>query len=199
VERLGRGSVREALLESPRGPSLRLLPIAMGMVVAGTVLLFVPDMAGLRQPFWSPAGLALILLAIAGFFGGRLVLGPRLVRVERAWLLSLPFPVRGYFRTLGQSPEEERSVRVRIVFRGAVPEREVLEGLFGRVVYPATARITGGNGTRWTAESGPIRSYVSDDIAATNGPVLGWMRCVVEDVLLPLHEAYPLRSARFGG
>jgi hypothetical protein len=34
-------------------------------------------------------------------------------------------------------------------------------------------------------------------VSPTNGPVLRWMRCVVEDVLLPLHEAYPLRSAEF--
>jgi hypothetical protein len=199
VERLGRGYVRAALLERPRGRALPLLPVAMGMVVAGTVLLVFPDLVGLRQPFWPTAGLALVLLAIAGFFGGRLLLAPRLVGVERAWLLSLPFPVRAYFRTLGSAPEEERRVRVRIVFRGAAPEQEVLEGLFGRVTVPATARITGGRGTRWQAESGPIRSIVMDDVDPTNGAVLSWMRSVVDDVLLPLHEAFPLRGVRFGG
>ena len=199
VERLGRGNVADALLERPRGPALPLLRISMGMVVAGSVPLVFGDLVGLRQPFWPAVGLALIGLAIAGFFGGRLLLGPRRVRAERAWLLSLPFPVRGYFRTLGQTPEEERQVRVRIVFRGAAPEQEVLEGLFGRVAYPATARVTGGQGSRWRAESGPIRSVVMEDMEPTNGPVLSWMRVVVDDVLLPLHEAFPLRSARFGG
>jgi hypothetical protein len=28
--------------------------------------------------------------------------------------------------------------------------------------------------------------------------VLHWMRGVVEEVLIPLHDAYPLRSAEFG-
>jgi hypothetical protein len=199
VERLGRGYVAGALLERPRGKALPLLYIAMGMVVAGTVLLVFPDLVGLRQPFWAAVGLGLIGLAIAGFFGGRWLLAPRLVRRERAWLQALPFPVRGYFRTLGNSPEEERQVRVRIVFRGDAPEREVLEGLFGRVVFPATARLTGGQGSRWRAESGPIRSIVMEDMDPTNGPVLSWMRVVVEDVLLPLHAAYPIRSAHFGG
>jgi hypothetical protein len=199
VERLGRSNVREALLERPHGKALPLLPIAMGMVVAGSVPLIFGDLVGLRQPFWAPVGLGLILLAIAGFFGGRWLLAPRLVREERVWLQSLPFPVRGYFRTLGNAPEEERQVRVRIVFRGGAPEREVLEGLFGRVVFPATARLTGGQGSKWRAESGPIRSIVMEDMYSTNGPVLSWMRCVVEDVLLPLHAAYPIRSAHFGG
>ena len=199
VERLGRGNVATALFENPRGSALPLLRICMGMVVAGSVPLVFGDLVGLRQPFWPAVGLALIGLGIAGFFGGRLLLAPRRVREERAWLLSLPFPVRGYFRTLGQSPEEERQVRVRIVFRGPVPEREMLEGLFGRVTYPATARITGGKGSRWRAESGPIRSIVMEDVEPTNGPVLWWMRIVVDEVLLPLHEAFPLRSARFGG
>jgi hypothetical protein len=169
------------------------------MVVASTVLLVFPDLVGLRQPFWGAVGLGLIVLAIAAFFGGRMLLAPRLVRQERAWLQALPFPVRGWFRTLGSAPEEERQVRVRIVFRGDAPEREVLEGLFGRVTYPATARLTGGQGSKWQAESGPIRSVVMEDVDATNGPVLSWMRIVVDDVLLPLHAAYPIRSARFGG
>jgi hypothetical protein len=96
-------------------------------------------------------------------------------------------------------PEEERQVRVRIVFRGAAPAREVLDGLFGRVDFPATARVTGGEGARWRAESGPIRSIVMEDVDPTNGAVLSWMRCVVDDVLLPLHDAYPLRGACFLG
>ena len=90
-------------------------------------------------------------------------------------------------------------MRVRIVFRGAAPGREVLEGLFGRVTFPATARITGGQGLRWRAESGPIRSVAMEDMEPTNGLVVIWMRCVIDEVLVPLHEAFPLRGAAFGG
>ncbi|MFL5381735.1 MAG: hypothetical protein ACJ8GN_04400 [Longimicrobiaceae bacterium] len=199
MERLGRGYVRAALLESPRGPAPPLLPIAMVMVIAGTVLLVFGDLMGLRQPFWSKMGIGLTLLAIVGFFGGRVVLAPWLVRRERAWLQALPFPVRGYFRTLGQAPEEERRVCVRIDFREEPPEREVLEGLLGRVAYPASARITGGKGASWRAESGPIRSPAFEDVDPTNGAVLGWMRGVVEEVLLPLHAVHPLQSVEFRG
>jgi hypothetical protein len=171
----------------------------MAMIAAGTVLLVFGDLVGLRQPFWPKAGIGLVLLAIAGFFGGRMVLAPWLVRRERAWLQALPFPVRGYFRTLGRVPEEERQVRVRIDFQGEPPERELLEGLLGRVTYPASARITGGKGARWRAESGPIRSPAFDDVDPTNGAVLGWMRGVVEEVLLPLHAVHPLQSVEFRG
>lgn len=45
----------------------------------------------------------------------------------------------------------------------------------------------------------PIRSVVMEDVDPTNGAVLSWMRCVVDDVLLPLHAAYPIPSASFGG
>lgn len=38
-----------------------------------------------------------------------------------------------------------------------------------------------------------------EDVDPTNGAVLSWMRCVVDDVLLPLHAAYPIPSASFGG
>ncbi|MFL5539823.1 MAG: GNAT family N-acetyltransferase [Longimicrobiaceae bacterium] len=199
VERLGRGYVRAALLESPRGAAPPLLPVAMAMVVAGTVLLVFGDLVGLRQPFWPKVGMGLVLLAIVGFFGGRWVMAPWLVRRERAWLQALPFPVRGWFRTLGQAPEEERRVRVRIEFRGEPPEREVLEGLFGRVAIPATARLAAGQGASWRAESGPIRSPAFEDVDPTNGAVLRWMRGVVEEVLLPLHAVHPLQSVEFRG
>jgi len=70
-----------------------------------------------------------------------------LERVERDWLRALPFPVRGYFRVLGDAPVEERRLRVRIRFRGTVPDREVLERFLGRVHIPTTARLTGGDGS----------------------------------------------------
>jgi hypothetical protein len=119
--------------------------------------------------------------------------------VERRWLRGLPFPVRGWFRALGRTPEEERQMRLRIRFRDAAPEREVLEGLLGRVTFPATARVTGGAGSSWTVESGPIRTVFVDDVTPTNAFPLWWMRSVIDEALLPLHEAYPLRTVRFSG
>ena len=199
MERLGRANVRNALLASPRGASLPMLRISIVAVCAGTLLLFAPGFAGVGEETWRALGLVLLFGAIGGFFGGRLLLGPRYVRREAAWLASLPFPVRGYFRVLGETPSEERQVRVRIHFRHAAPEREVLEGMVGRVVYPATAVLTGGSGLRWTATSATIHTPAIDDVEMDNMQVLGWMRGMIGEVLLPLHAAYPLRGVRFDG
>ena len=155
----------------------------IGAVVAGSVL----PMAA--EGFWAAVGLALIMLASGGYFAARRVVGFRQLRVEREWLRSLPFPVRGYFRVLGGSPEEERQVRLRIRFRDVAPEREVLEGILGRVHLPATARLAGGAGTTWTVESGPIRTAIIDDVTPTNATTAWWMRGVIDEALLPLHAA----------
>ena len=194
VERLGRANVRAAVLDSPRGPAPPLLAIASGAVIVGTLLLLIAD-----EGIGSAVGLGLVLLACGGFWPARWIVAVRQVRAERVWLRSLPFPVRGYFRVLGDSPSEERTVRLRIRFRDAAPDREVLEGILGRVHLPATARLAGGSGASWTVESGPIRTVIIDDIAPTNAATLWWMRSVINESLVPLHEAYPLRAVRFSG
>jgi len=194
VERLGRGHVRNSLLDSPRGAAPPLLWITSGAVVIGTLLLVL----GGERGAW--VGMGLIALAIAGFFGGRWIVGRRLVGVERAWLRSLPFPVRGYFRVLGATPEEERILKMRIHFRAAAPERDLVDGMLGRVRYPATARLAGGSAAPiFTAESGPIRTVFVEDGTPSNHAPLGWMRTVIDEALLPLHEAYPIRRVEFRG
>ena len=199
AERMGRGNVLTALVESPRGPAIPLLRVFTALLVASSVLAFGADYLGLDHPLWRTVGLAVFFGAAVAYFPARWLAGRWYFRRERAWLLSLPFPVRGYFRALGRSPEEERHMRLRIAFRDAAPERELLEGLLGRVTLPATAALTGGSGPRWTAESGPIRSPAVGDVDPTNSAALWWMRAVVVEVLLPLHEVYPLRGAKFGG
>ncbi|HEU4559737.1 MAG TPA: hypothetical protein VFS20_17925 [Longimicrobium sp.] len=192
VERLGRANVRAALLESPREPAPPQLAITIGAVLTGTLLLLI---AG--DGIASGVGLALVVLACGGFWPARFVVGVRQVRAERVWLRSLPFPVRGWFRVLGDTPSEERTVRLRIRFRDAIPEREVLEGILGRIHLPATARLRGGAGATWTVESGPLRTTIIEDVTPTNASALWWMRSVIEESLVPLHEAYPLRAVRF--
>ena len=191
VERLGRANVRNALLDSPRGAAPPLLAFAIAAVVVGTTLLLLAGEHG------TVPGLALLGLAVAGYFPARWIVGMRQVRAEAVWLRALPFPVRGYFRVLGGTPAEERSVRLRIRFRGAAPEREVLEGLLGRVHLPATARLTGGSGASWRAQSGPIRTLIIDDVDPTNLATLSWMRSVLDEALIPLHEVFPLRGVGF--
>lgn len=193
AERLGRGYVRAAVRDAPRRSMPPLLAIFGGAVVVASILLFTAGEKG------SMVGIAIMALAIGGFFGARWVLGIWLAREERAWLLALPFPVRGYFRVLADSPAEERELRVRITFCDAAPSADVLEGMLARVTVPATARITGGAGTRWSVESGPIRTPSIDDMEMTNAMPLYWMRAVIKDALMPLHAVYPLRSVRFSG
>jgi hypothetical protein len=195
LERLLRPNIRRSLLDSPRGKAPPLTAIACGLVVLGTVLLLFDG--GESRGLPGNVGLALILLACAAFFPARWVQGRRLERVERRWLQSLPFPVKGYFRVLSATPSEETTVRVRIQFQGAVPEREVLDGLLGRVQFPASARVTEGRGATWIAESGPIRTVFVEDGTPTNAAPLHWMRGVIDEALLPLHQAYPLSEVEF--
>jgi hypothetical protein len=42
-----------------------------------------------------------------------------------------------------------------------------------------------------------IHSFASDDVEATNGPLLGWMRAVITETLLPLHAEHRVGSVRF--
>jgi hypothetical protein len=161
-------------------------------VVAGGLLLMLADGA------LSTLGLGMVLFSACGFFVARWLRGLRQTRVEAEWLRALPFPVRGYFRVLQAGPEEERYLTVRLSFRDTAPDAEILNGMLGRVQYPASVRLTGGNGLRWTARSGPIRSFVSDEVGPSNAPALGWMRVVIADALYPLHQVHPLRGVTFG-
>jgi hypothetical protein len=199
LERLLRPNIRLSLLDSPRGKAPPLTAIACGLVVLGTVLLMFTDESAEQRGWASVVGLALVLGASTLFFPARWILGMRLERVERKWLQSLPFPVKGYFRVLSATPSEETRVRVLIHFRGEPPEREVLDGLLGRVQFPASARLTDGRGATRTAESGPIRTVFVEDGTPSNAAPLHWMRGVIDEALLPLHEAYPLREVEFRG
>jgi hypothetical protein len=189
----GRGYARRALTELPRGRALSLFPIASVLVIVGTLLLIFTDGRT------STAGLLMVIAAAGWFFAAREIRGRLQIPLERTWLRSLPFPVRGYFRVLSEAPEEERYLKLRLEFRDAAPDRETLDGMLGRVQYSASAKLSGGGGTRWSARSGPIHSYVGDDVDATNAEVLAWMRAVLEEALLPLHRVYPLRGVTFTG
>jgi hypothetical protein len=186
-----RAIVRGSLRDAPRVS----LPPVLVVPFAAVLLAFLPLLAFVGV--WSAAGLSMVLLAILGV---PRVLGATeawLLRVERDWLRALPFPVRGYFHALGDTPEEERRLRVRIRFRGAAPEREVMEGFLRRVHVPTTAHLIDVDGSTWTAESGPIRTTMSEDGSETNVPSLSWMRSVIDSALLPLHAAHPLRGVEF--
>jgi len=190
-ERPWRATVRGSLVDLPRAEPARVLAIPLA------VLAFILPVLFVLVDLWSVAGLSLGLLVWFGADEVPRVRARWLERVERDWLRALPFPVRGYFRVLGDPPVEERRIRVRIRFRGAAPERAVMEGFLRRVYIPATAHLTGGAGPTWTVESGPIRTMMFEDGSQTNVSSLSWMRSVIDVALLPLHEAHPLRGVEF--
>lgn len=197
LERLLRPNVRASLLDSPRGTVPPLRTLCGGTALVGMVLLMASGDGTPRGGVLSAAGLGLLALACGGYFPARWMVGQRLERVERAWVRSLPFGVGGYFPVLSATPSEETRLHLRIAFRERVPERDVLDGVLGRVQFPASARLTGGKGTVWTAESGPIRTVFIEDGTPSNAMSLAWMRAVIDEALLPLHEAYPLREVEF--
>lgn len=186
-----RAIVRGSLMDDPRAEMAAVLAVPIEVVLLGIVPLLA--FVGL----WSAAGLSLALLVWLGSEHGPQAMKRWLERVERDWLRALPFPVRGYFRVLGDTPVEERRIRVRIRFRDAAPDREVLEGFLRRVHIPTTARLTGGAGSTWTAESGLIWTPVFEGGSQTNVSSLSWMRSVIDFALLPLHQAHPLRGVEF--
>jgi hypothetical protein len=188
-----RAIVRGSLLDDPRAELAPVLSVPLSFL-----LLALPVLLALVG-VWSAAGLSLILLVWVGGDQVPRAKGRWLERVERDWLRALPFPVRGYFRVLGDTPVRERRIRVRIRFRATAPDREVLEGFLRRVHIPTTAGLTGGAGSTWTAESGPIRTMMFEDDSQTNVSSVSWMRSVIDFALLPLHQAYPLRGVEFGG
>jgi hypothetical protein len=127
------------------------------------------------------------------------VLGRRYARVEAAWVQALPFPVRGYFRVLGETLAEERRVRVRSS-SSAMPRP------LARCSKDRRARDLPRHGpAHWRPRAAldgrerPLRTCVPEDSDPTNLQVLAWMRGMIDEVLVPLHDAYPLRGVEFEG
>lgn len=61
---------------------------------------------------------------------------------------------------------------------------------FGRFCVPTRRGV-------WEVESGTIHSFAGTDVDPTNGPLLAWMRSVINETLLPLHAEHRITSVRF--
>lgn len=195
VRRLGLGNLLNALVECPRVPQPFSLPRVMMLTAACCVLWLAGEWLELPRPVRN-VGLAGVLLIPFAWFGGRRWIGLRLLRVERAWLQDLPFPVFGYFATLSGSPSEECTIQVRVWTRYEGPTEEVMKGMAGRADAASRVWRTAGG---WVIESGPLFSPAVGDMEPTNGAMLSWMRSVIDEALLPLHAVHPLRSVKFTG
>ena len=148
----------------------------------------------LGVPIVAKVGLMGVLVLPFAWFGVRRWSGVRILRTERAWLHDLPFPVFGYFAALCATPEEECTVRVKVWTRGEGPSHEVMEGMVGRAGGATTVKRSGGG---WQIESGILHSPALTDMDPTNGARIAWMRSLIEESLVPLHQVHPLRRVQF--
>ena len=87
-------------------------------------------------------------------------------------------------------------MRARIYVEGEGPGEEVMRGLAGRTGTAAEVRRTGAG---WEVESGPILCPVAGDMEPTHGPRLGWMRALLEEMVLPLHGQHRVTGVTFHG
>lgn len=192
VLRIGRTYLLDALVEQPRVPQLVSLPRVIAAVAGCGALWAAGEALGL--PLASAVGFAGVLVLPFAWLALRRWNAVRLLRAERAWLQDLPFPVFGYFDTLSAGPDEECTLRVRVWTRGEGPLDEVMEGMAGRAGGATSATRAGGG---WRIQSGILRSPAFDETGPTNGARLAWMRAVLQESLIPLHQVHPIRRVEF--
>jgi hypothetical protein len=160
----------------------------LGALVAGSVL-----------AIWGGAGgffLGAFGTFMGGWFSGIFVvplLARAEVRRERRWLASLPFPVTGYFETLGL---EEVVFHARVSAKGSFEEAEraTILGLLGHV----EANQEPEDGDRPVTVSVSYGTLVITRGRLSDGDqeVRDWVRGVIERVLLPRQRARPVDEVR---
>ncbi len=194
VRRLGRTHLLDALAERPRTQPAITLMRTLKATGGCAVLWMAGELLGL--PLVAGLGLAGVIVLPFTWFGVRRWIGVRGVRAERAWLHDLPFPVFGYFAVLCATPEEDCVVRAKVWTRGEGPSDEVMEGIVGRAGGATSVRRTAGG---WQIESGILHTPPLQDVDPTHGERIAWMRSLIEESLIPLHEVHPLRRVQFVG
>jgi hypothetical protein len=116
---------------------------------------------------------------------------------ERAWLGALPFPVRLY-EDLFEGSYAFHRCAVLLEFTGADPDQTLLTQLFAAV---STAFTVGTVGTLWERRR-PYAEY-SMTSELRGSPDRAWhirllFHRVADEVLVPLHEEYPLAAIECG-
>jgi hypothetical protein len=131
-------------------------------------------------------GVGLIWLGAGIPFAVVALMRTRVVAAERARVAALPFELAGWERALGVDPRSG-TLTLTLAFAGEPPERDLLEGLCGRL--DATLREAAGRGA--TIVSAEL-SADGGDGPDTNAMFYRWLRRAIDDVLVPLHRGYPL-------
>lgn len=123
---------------------------------------------------------------------GRYVIGARLMRQERAWLASLPFPVDGYLEAI----EAEPCSTCTLVFDVALPGDRPDDAMARDLLAVVDAQLESFAGDRLRARGRELRCSVRDG-PDNNGPVARYARRVIRELALPLHGRYRVASLRF--
>lgn len=131
-------------------------------------------------------GVALIILgatlpiAVVELMRGRVVAG------ERARVAALPYRVDGYEHVLSEEPRSG-TLALTLHFVGEAPDEPTLAGLAGKLGGRAEPR-----GDRKAVITSGELSADGGDGPETNARFYAWLRAALDDVLAPLHLAYPL-------
>lgn len=118
------------------------------------------------------------------------------VAAERAWMMSLPFQLGGYFELLSSDPEYQRSVRYQIRWQDGArpPDRGLLHSVFGAVDPQARVENVDHQGASIT--SGPVSGHTGIRVNRVpvyrNHKIPAHVHGVVDRVLITLHRSHPI-------
>lgn len=119
---------------------------------------------------------------------------PAMRAAEQSWYQSLPFAVSGYFEALTMKPQLQCRLRIELQFAShRTPTPELFSGVVQRL-DPAAVVLPPCAG--WAA--GPISGNTGIKINNVriyrNHRIVKYTHNAVDQILLPLHREYPLRS-----
>jgi hypothetical protein len=134
-------------------------------------------------------GVSVLLFFFLGellWYSGRVWFAQRTLSQEERWLRSLPVPVAGYFDLLQVEAVPGRAFALRLFLRNK-PRLDLVSSLVERF-SSRTALLSFSSDGR-VLELQPTK-YL-DNAAARR-----WLRGALQEVVVPLHHAYPVSLAR---
>lgn len=193
------------VLASERRTVARLLREHQSLQGAQLVWLWVLGLSLIAPPLWLllwltsrlpiavaerlSVGIGALLLLFLGelvWFSARAWLSQRALSAEERWLARLPVPVSGYLDLLQVEPGPNRRFSLRLSFRDE-PRHDLVEALVTR--FSPQAQLSAVPGEERMFCLRPAASL--DNLGARR-----WLRGAMQELVLPLHRAYPLALAQ---
>ncbi|MEZ4365985.1 MAG: hypothetical protein R2939_06815 [Kofleriaceae bacterium] len=181
-----RARVREAVL----GGSRLFMGVVFGGVLLGAAPLMLLATMSDPAPWMVAAAIAWLVLGIGVAWGSRYVIGARAIAAQERKLMTLGFPVDGFFRVLGVDPSDGK-LTLTIELRTSAPARDTLEGLAGVL----DARLDAVEDRKVVFVSQEI-STDGGDGPSHNREFHAWLARAIDAVLVPTHRGYPLARVR---